>query len=176
MIIFENCLQVLIRKMTDRIEIRPIQKSDNSSVSKIIRTTLEEFDAAIEGTAYTDAETLSMFDAYQTKGSVYYVALLNDELVAGCGINRLQGVEENICELQKMYMKPEARGKKIGKSLILKCLDFAKKAGFKQCYLETFPNMTSAIRLYKKNGFKKMYHSLGNTCHYSCNVWMIKDL
>jgi putative acetyltransferase len=162
--------------MTDRIVIRNIQKTDNSAIAKIIRSALEEFNAAIEGTAYTDAETFAMYEAYRDKRSVYYVALLNDEIVSGCGIHQLQGADKSICELQKMYMNPKARGKKIGKSLILKCLDFAKESGYKQCYLETFPNMTAAISLYEKNGFKRIHRSLGNTSHYSCNVWMLKDL
>ena len=162
--------------MNNNIVIRVIRKEDNYSLSKIIKTTLEEFDAAIEGTAYTDKETNAMFEAYSNEKSIYYVALFNGEIVAGCGINALQNTEENICELQKMYMSPEARGKKIGKNLLLRCLSFAKKAGYHQCYLETFPNMTSAIDLYKKNGFQNIDHALGNTCHYSCNVWMLKDL
>ena len=162
--------------MNSNIEIRTIQKQDNGALSKIIKSTLEEFDAAIEGTAYTDNETDAMFEAYADEKSIYYVALLESQIVAGCGINPLQNAEKGICELQKMYMSPKARGKKIGKSLLLKCLDFAKNAGYKQCYLETFPNMQSAIALYKKNGFYNINHSLGDTCHYSCNVWMIKDL
>jgi putative acetyltransferase len=162
--------------MHNNIKIRVIRKEDNYSLSKIIKSTLEEFDAAIEGTAYTDKETNAMFDAYAGSKSVYYVALLDDQIIAGCGINPLQNVEKGICELQKMYMSPNARGKKIGKTLLSHCLGFAKKAGYNQCYLETFPNMTSAIALYKKNGFYIIDHALGNTCHYSCNVWMLKDL
>lgn len=162
--------------MKNNIEIRTIQKKDNDSLSKIIKSTLEEFNAAIDGTAYTDSETDAMFEAYTKDKSIYYVALLDNKIVAGCGINPLQNGEKEICELQKMYMVPNARGKKIGKNLLFKCLDFAKKTGYQQIYLETFPNMTSAIALYKKNGFYNINHSLGNTCHYSCNVWMLKDL
>lgn len=162
--------------MNDIIEIRPIKKKDNEIISKIIKSTLEEFNAAIEGTAYTDKETDNMFNAYADKKSVYYVATLNDEIIAGCGINPLKGGNSNICEIQKMYMSPKARGKKIGKILILKCLKFAKNRSYKQCYLETFPSMTLAINLYKKNGFYPIDKALGNTSHYSCNVWMLKDL
>ena len=162
--------------MNSNIEIRTILKKDNKSLSKIIKSTLEEFDAAIEGTAYTDSETDAMFEAYADDKSVYYVALLDGEIIAGCGINALKNADKNICELQKMYMTPNARGRKIGKSLLLKCLDFAKNTDYKHCYLETFPNMRSAIDLYKKNGFYYIDHSLGDTCHFSCNVWMLKDL
>lgn len=162
--------------MNDTIEIRPIEKKDNSAISKIIKTTLEEFDAAIEGTAYTDQETNAMFEAYTDKKSIYYVAILNNKIIGGCGINALKNGNSNICELQKMYISPKARGKKIGKKLILKCLEFAKKAGYESCYLETFPKMTDAINIYKKNGFQHIDKALGNTCHYSCNVWMLKEL
>ena len=117
-----------------------------------------------------------MYEAYLDDKAIYYVALLNGEIVAGCGINVLKNAGPDVCELQKMYMKPKARGKKIGKQLLLKSLDFAKKAEYKICYLETFPDMKAAIRLYEKNGFKKIDAPMGNTCHYSCNVWMTKDL
>ncbi len=162
--------------MNNDIKIRTILKKDNRSLSKIIKSTLEEFNADIDGTAYTDSETDAMFEAYADDRSIYYVAILEGEIVAGCGINSLKNANESICELQKMYMTPLARGKKIGKSLLLKCLDFAKIKAYKQCYLETFPNMRLAITLYKKNGFYNVDHSLGETCHYSCNVWMLKDL
>jgi putative acetyltransferase len=36
--------------------------------------------------------------------------------------------------------------------------------------------MTAAQKLYKKNGFKKINTPMGNTCHYSCDVWMIRKL
>jgi len=57
-----------------------------------------------------------------------------------------------------------------------KCLTFAKNAGFEQCYLETLPYMKDARKLYKKVGFKSLEKPLGNTGHYSCTEWMIKDL
>jgi putative acetyltransferase len=36
--------------------------------------------------------------------------------------------------------------------------------------------MEAASRLYRKNGFVNLEKPLGNTGHYSCNVWMIKEL
>ena len=162
--------------MNETIKIRRIKKSDNAFISKVIKSTLEEYGVAIEGTAYMDPETDAMFGAYRDPGSVYFVALINNKVVGGAGIKQLKDGDPEICELQKMYILPEARNKKIGKSLILKCLDFAAAQGYRHCYLETFPKMESAIRLYRINGFEKLDHALGNTCHYSCNVWMLKKL
>jgi putative acetyltransferase len=36
--------------------------------------------------------------------------------------------------------------------------------------------MNGAVKLYKKNGFQNLEKSMGNTRHYSCDIWMIKDL
>jgi len=162
--------------MENLLEIRKIIKEDNLAISKIIKSVLTELNYNIKGTAYYDKETNSMFEAYQDKNSIYYVAILNNIVVGGCGINSLKNSSYNICELQKMYLLPQARGLKIGKKLIDLCIGFATKKGYKKCYLETFPDMHNAINLYKKNGFYKINNSLGSTCHYSCDVWMIKDL
>ena len=162
--------------MNDTLIIRPILPTDNAEVSRIIKSVLVEYDAAKEGTAYMDKETDSMFEAYQQNNEAYYVAILNDKIVGGAGIKHLSESEENICELQKMYILPEARNKKVGKDLILTCLDFAKKSNYEKCYLETFPHMQAAINLYQKNGFTQINQALGNTSHYACNVWMIKTL
>jgi len=162
--------------MTNKIHIREIQAKDNSAISDIIKSVLTEFNDAIEGTAFYDIETNAMFEAYTEYNSRYFVALLQDEIIAGCGIKPLKDGDAAICELQKMYMKPKVRGLKIGKTLLLKSLEFAKKSGYKHCYLETFPNMETAIHLYVKNGFIQLKQPLGNTNHHACSVWMLKRL
>ena len=36
--------------------------------------------------------------------------------------------------------------------------------------------MKAAVKLYNKYGFKNLDKPMGNTCHYNCNVWMIKEI
>ncbi len=158
------------------LKIRPIRPEDNQDICRIIKSNLIEFNAAIKGTAYYDKETEAMYEAYQDAGSQYVVALLNQKIVGGCGIKALNAYDQSYCELQKMYMLPQARGLKIGKKLILTSLEFAIKSKYHYCYIETFPHMKAAIKLYLKNGFKKINHPLGNTNHYACNTWLLKDL
>jgi putative acetyltransferase len=43
-------------------------------------------------------------------------------------------------------------------------------------YLESMPELTNAISMYKKNGFTKIPGSLGNSGHTGCDVFMMKDL
>lgn len=162
--------------MSAKIEIRLIRHKDNNSIATIIQTTLMEFDGNKSGTAFHDKSTTDMYAAYQGEKEVYFVALLNDELIGGCGIKKLDAGNPETCELQKMYILPKARGMKIGKILLDKCIDFARKSDYKQCYLETFPHMYAAIELYKRNNFCTLYKTLGNTGHTACDVWMLKDL
>ena len=75
-----------------------------------------------------------------------------------------------------MYFLNDIRGKGLGARIIEKCMIKAKEFGFEQCYLETMPYMIAAQKLYKKSGFKPIDTQLGNTCHYSCDVWMIRKL
>ena len=162
--------------MEDRIEIRTIQASDNEDLKNIIKNTLIEYKSDMLGTAFYDTSLENLFNTYQTKKSIYYVALLDNLIVGGCGISPLEGSDGTICELQKMYIKPEGRGKKIGKKLLEKSLKFARESGYKQCYLESFPHMKKALNLYRKNGFKPISTALGNTGHTACEVRMLLNL
>ena len=75
-----------------------------------------------------------------------------------------------------MYFSPIARGKGYGKILFKKCIETAKKLGYKKCYLESASQLKAAIHIYEDFGFKHLEKPIGNTGHYSCGVWMIKDL
>ena len=156
--------------------IRLIQPNDNEQLANVIRNVILEMGAPKTGTAYEDVATDSMFENYQKEKSAYFVLEHNNTVVGGGGIAQLDNFDGNVCELQKMYFLPIARGKGLGSQIITKCLKKAKELGFEKCYLETMPYMKSAVKLYKKNGFSNLEGPMGNTQHYSCNVWMIKEI
>ena len=88
----------------------------------------------------------------------------------------MENFEGNICELQKMYFVPAARGLGLGKRMMDLCIETARKMKYQRVYIETMNNMYEAQRLYKKVGFELLKEPLGNTGHYSCPVQMIKTL
>tara|TARA_B110001469_G_scaffold109097_1_gene110069 strand:+ start:379 stop:870 length:492 start_codon:yes stop_codon:yes gene_type:complete len=161
---------------TEDFIIREIQSKDNAQIAKIIRAVLIEFGVPKVGTAYEDKATDEMFQNFQKETSVYYIVEYENKIIGGVGIAKLDNFEGNVCELQKMYFAPIARGKGLGSKLIEKCLDKAKSLNYESCYLETMPYMKAARGLYEKNGFKNLEKRMGNTGHYSCNVWMLKKL
>ncbi|MGB0896393.1 MAG: GNAT family N-acetyltransferase [Flavobacteriaceae bacterium] len=158
------------------ILIREIEAADNAAVAKMIREVLLELGAPKVGTAYEDKSLDVLSEVYNKERAIYFVAELNKKVVGAAGISQLDNSEENICELQKMYFSPEARGKGFGAQMMQKCLSAAKEFGFDKCYLETLPYMTSAVKLYAKTGFVSLDKPLGDTGHYSCSKWMIKDI
>jgi putative acetyltransferase len=158
------------------LKIREIQHKDNAKIAKAIREVLIEFGVPKVGTAYADVILDTLFEEYSTPNAIYYVVEKDGEIYGGAGIKKLLNYEGNVCELQKMYFKPEARGIGLGKKMMNICLEKAKEFGFKSCYLETLPYMEDARKLYKKVGFKSLDAPMGDTGHYSCNLWMLKDL
>lgn len=156
--------------------IREIQKEDNEQIAAVIRTVLIEHDVPKVGTAYADPQLDAMFETYNNPKSVYFVIENDGKIIGGAGISQLENSDSTVCELQKMYFLPEARGLGLGTQLMEKCLQSAKENGYSDCYLETMPYMEAAQKLYKKVGFDYLCAPMGNTGHTSCPVWMLKKL
>jgi len=159
------------------MKIRSIQQSDNADLANIIRATLTEFGANHQGTVYYDTTTDSLFELFQKPRSVYYVAETDSgKIVGGGGIFPTEGLPNNTCELVKMYLLPEERGKRLGGLIIEKCLKTAKELGFAQIYIESMPELEKALKVYEKFGFKYLSAPLGNSGHFGCDLWMIRVL
>jgi putative acetyltransferase len=160
----------------DDISIRLIEQADNTALAMIIRNALTEFNANKPGTVYFDDSTDHLYELFQQQQGVYHVAVFNELVVGGAGIIHTTGLAADTCELVKLYLSPEVRGKGIGKALMERCIDAAKKAGYKKVYLETMPELIAAIPMYEQFGFTYLSGPLGNSGHTGCDIWMIKLL
>jgi len=156
--------------------IRPINESDNKHIAVILRQVLIEMDIPRKGSAFEDPEIDKMYESYQSNRSIYFVVEENNKILGGAGINPLRDGDSDICELQKMYFHKSLRGRGIGNKIIELCLNFAVESNFKQCYIETMPNMVNAQKLYLRKGFNYINNPLGNTGHTACPIWMLKNL
>jgi putative acetyltransferase len=156
--------------------IRTLEKRDNESLAFIIRSVLKEFGANKPGTVYYDPTTDDLFGLFQQHNAVYFVAEKGGKLIGGAGVFPTPGLPDDCCELVKLYLAAEGRGTGIGKALMQHCFSAAKEMGFKQIYLETLPELHIAVGLYEKMGFKYLEHALGNSGHYACDLWMVKQL
>ncbi|PWV51425.1 GNAT family N-acetyltransferase [Chitinophaga sp. S165] len=156
--------------------IRPIRPSDNEAIARIIRAVLTEFKANKPGTAYFDNSLDELYNVFSYPQAAYWLAEQEGQIIGGAGIYPTHGLPPGYCELVKLYLLPEARGKGLGKQLIEQCFDAATQAGFTHIYLETMPELVTAIPLYEKMGFIYLFQALGASGHFGCSVWMAKEL
>ena len=159
-----------------QILLRVITPNDDKMLAKIIRETLTEFKANKPGTVFYDDTTDHLSDVFKMDCSIYFVAELEGEILGGAGIYPTENLPEGVCELVKLYLAENARGKGIGKILMQQCITAAIDFGYKKIYLETMPELTLAIPMYEKFGFKYLPAALGNSGHTGCDVWMLKEL
>jgi putative acetyltransferase len=76
------------------------------------------------------------------------------ERLAGCGALRPLSVE--ICEMKRLYVRPEVRGQGIGRALKLALVSAAREIGYRTMRLDTLPEMREAHKLYEKVGFREI--------------------
>lgn len=155
------------------MRIVKIEKKYDKAVEKVIRDCLIEYNLNTPGTAWADPYLDKFSEYYSLTDKRDYYVVLDDEgnVAGGCGYGELEG---DVCELQKMYISKEHRGKGYAREILRRVEEEASKK-YKKIYLETFETMKDAINFYKKNSYKDC-DAVGDTGHFKCGVLMIKDL
>ena len=97
-----------------------------------------------------DTELAKLPYRYAAPDGRLFLAFYDDQ-VAGCVA--FQKLSEDICEMKRLYVDPDFRGKKVGSALIDAICKSATEAGYQFMRLDTFASFTAAIEAYKKVGF-----------------------
>lgn len=111
---------------------------NNPSVAKYLE--LQNYDSEIE----------HLTEKYGLPNGRLYIVKVENQ-VAGC--IGLRKIDDENCEVKRLYVRPYFRGHKLAIKLIEKIIDDAKKIGYKSMLLDTLPFLKEAIHLYKKLGF-----------------------
>src|SRR2546423_9617546 len=127
--------------------IVPFQPSHLDGFRSLVSETLREFgfdpDPELDGDLEDPAAT--------------YAALwVADDGGAVVGSVALRDLGDRRVELKRMYLRPDQRGRGLGKQLLELALDWARANGMRAVRLDTSERMVAARRLYEANGFERV--------------------
>lgn len=100
-----------------------------------------------------------------------YIAFDGSKAVGCIGLKR---IDDTACEMKRLYVRPEFRGKDIGRILVQKIIDDAKAIGYSYMLLDTLPFLKSALRIYREFGFYEIESY--NDSPMSTSIYMRLDL
>jgi ribosomal protein S18 acetylase RimI-like enzyme len=140
--------------ITDPIKInKALENNDIEEIKLLFREYMAELkgiDLSFQG---FENELNSLPGYYSAPNGCLLIARFN-ETVAGC--IALRKITDEICEMKRLFVKPEFRNYKIGKLLIDGIILEATSIGYQEMYLDSLPTMSKAIKLYESLGFQRI--------------------
>jgi len=118
-----------------------------------------------------EGELATLPGHYAAPAGVVLMAWSEDK-AAGCVC--LRPLENNICEMKRLYLRPDHRGAGQGRRLVERILAEARKRGYSRMVLDTVPQLQAAIGLYQSLGFVEIdaytFNPVPGVRFYGCDL------
>jgi ribosomal protein S18 acetylase RimI-like enzyme len=136
----------------EKVEIRHARPADIAAVRAMMREYIEwiALDLAFQE---INAELDGLPGDYAPPRGVLLVAADGDRYA---GVIALRPIDTRICEMKRLFIRPEARGLGLARRLIDALLAEARRLGYAEIRLDTLPMMGAAQALYEAMGFVDM--------------------
>jgi len=127
-----------------------------------VRRLLREYEASLGASLCFqgfERELAELPGEYAPPGGRLWMALAADQAV---GCVALRRVDDETCEMKRLYLRPGFRGRGAGRLLAVAIIGEARKIGYKKMRLDTLAEMREARTLYESLGFKRIepyYHN-----------------
>jgi len=100
-----------------------------------------------------DRELAELPGDYARPGGRLLEAHLGSRPVGCVAMRPLGG---GLCEMKRLFVRPEQRGRAVGRSLAVAVIDAAREQGYERMRLDTLPQMAAAHPLYESLGFREI--------------------
>ncbi len=100
-----------------------------------------------------DKETADFPSMYGRPDGIFLTAWSENKLAGGAGLRKL---ESSVCEMKRLFVHDQFRGRGAGCRLCAKLIREAQKMGYKKMRLDTLGRMIAAVNLYRSFGFKEI--------------------
>ena len=151
-----------------------IKRARTAEEVAAVRGIFEDYLVFIEnylGQSLSFQGTKNEFATFPDVYDALFLAKLNGAAVAACGVKPFKA---DICELKRLYCRPEGRGHQLGEKLTLMAIEFSKIQNYDHMYLDTDAGLTHANSIYESLGFKDIDRYYGNPM--GCSRYMALKL
>ncbi|MBC7661481.1 MAG: GNAT family N-acetyltransferase [Chitinophagaceae bacterium] len=136
----------------------PLSRALEEQTVQVIRKTLFKLPEGGAELGATLRKLDNFYASYDHDGLIYLVLMdtQSESVVGGVGIVSFAGLdpEEGIGEIRELTVDPVHRGQGLGMKLLNAAIDTALSFNYKRLYLETTHDMSQALSLFERFGFR----------------------
>ena len=148
--------------------VRKAVVGDEEKVLKLVQEVLNLYGLNLNPD-YEDLDITNIPKYYTKNNGDFEVIEYKGEIIGSYGIYK---IDDETCELRKMYLKREFQGLGLGNIMLENSMRLAINLNYKKIILQTNSVLYKAIKLYKKYGFEEFEEEV---CE-RCDLAMVREI